>query len=105
MLDPRLLQQATEVPASTNNQIVQFQLRPGSDTFVRLAAQCLAHLPPKAFSSVFVATPSGTVWKTSLMQTLHNGLPSGPPQILVQEVDENDMEAAQDLAGGHSMDI
>jgi hypothetical protein len=67
------------VGSSTNNTLVRRGAH-GGDTFLELAAQCLG--PNK---SVFIASPTGTVWKASLMQILRGGLPHGIPEIRLQE--------------------
>lgn len=82
-IDPALLSAQPGLISLQPNQIVKHCS--DSSLLLKLAAQCLG--PNKC---VYVATPTGTVWKASLFQTLHNGLPFGPPEIRAEEFKAED---------------
>lgn len=85
-IDPGLLRNMMSVD-TTPNQIVPYNPHRDSDFLLKSIVQCLGQ--PNA--CVYVATPSGTVWKASLIQTLHSGLPScGPPEIRIEESMDHD---------------
>eukprot|EP00658_Telonema_sp_P-2_P069722 TRINITY_DN5908_c0_g2_i7.p1 TRINITY_DN5908_c0_g2~~TRINITY_DN5908_c0_g2_i7.p1 ORF type:complete len:197 (-),score=45.85 TRINITY_DN5908_c0_g2_i7:818-1408(-) len=70
--------QSSSLNSTEMNQVVRHQTH--EEMFLQLAAKCLAE-----HKHVFIASPTGTVWKASLIQMLNNGLPNLVPEICMEE--------------------
>jgi len=86
-IEQKLLRNLVSDQLSVPNQIVPHPSRPDEDLFLKMMASCLSQN-----KFVFVATPAGTVWRASLIQTLQSDLPCiVAPEIRIEEISKDQL--------------